>query len=186
MLEGIELASVILDDAGIDLQLHLRLQEFPDHPPDRWVLSGYNKVTLTLNFFNVHFVQIIGWSRVNLASVNISRTAASTVNLSVDSSTCSLRAHWSGMRLPESRVTFAPTRTPRQGNEHAHSTTTTQRRSCANGDRPRQGAERSRIVPRLVAFVFVGHLPVRPRRLVLPPLFFAACRIHCRCVARSA
>jgi len=58
---------------GPRMELRADLSDFPDHPPAKWKANKFNAVQISLDFWGVQEVEILGWTSQNLLSVTVSQ-----------------------------------------------------------------------------------------------------------------
>ncbi len=91
-LEAVHLIEVLLHRDGTRMSLKVALSRFPDKPPARWKVQGYNTVQLQLDFWNLQTVLIDGWSTDNLVDLHILPGTNKQIDLHILSSQCSIKA----------------------------------------------------------------------------------------------
>jgi hypothetical protein len=65
------LHEVRLHQDGPRVSLRIELNDYPKHPPSKWVDDKCNRVQLTLMLIDVKSIEVYGWSENNLGDVEI-------------------------------------------------------------------------------------------------------------------
>ncbi|UXY16752.1 immunity 50 family protein [Chitiniphilus purpureus] len=68
-LEAVDLHEMVLHRDGPRVLLRFDLQDFPQHPPKKWVDAGFNRVQIQLLISNIQDLLIIGLkpqTRINI------------------------------------------------------------------------------------------------------------------------
>lgn len=91
-LETVHLIEVLLHRDGTRMSLKVALPRFPDKPPTRWKVQGYNTVQVQLDFWTLQTILINGWSTDNLVDILILPNTNKHIHLQISSSHCSIEA----------------------------------------------------------------------------------------------
>ena len=73
MLEDIDLHEIALHRDGPRVLLRFDLQDFPMHPPKKWVAEGFNRVQMRLLASGVRELHIAGWQANNRVDLRIEK-----------------------------------------------------------------------------------------------------------------
>lgn len=65
LLDSVELHDIKLDRSGPTIVLRFNLEAYPENPPKKWEMQGFNCVQLELRLIDVTAVSINGWSNVS-------------------------------------------------------------------------------------------------------------------------
>lgn len=73
-LNNVRLHEVRLHQDGPTVSLRFDLDSYPDNPPAKWVVGGYNRAQLTLMLIGVFSLQIQGWELDNIGHIALVRS----------------------------------------------------------------------------------------------------------------
>lgn len=90
MLEGIDLHEVTLHRDGPSVLLRFDLHQFPEQPPKKWAMAGFNRVQLKLVADGVHKLDITGLQRKCVMDISILKTG-DLIFLSADNGEMKIR-----------------------------------------------------------------------------------------------
>jgi hypothetical protein len=98
-LQGVDVKEVILHRDGPRMSLKANLPRFPEPPPARWQLRGYNTAQIQLDCWVLESIQIAQWSTNNLVDIHLETTANGKILLNITSPQCSIQAIFLGFRI---------------------------------------------------------------------------------------
>ncbi|HLL55257.1 MAG TPA: Imm50 family immunity protein [Myxococcaceae bacterium] len=98
-LEGVRLAEVSLHEDGPRLRLRGDFGTFPENPPARWRLQGYNTVHFELDFFHFSDVSIQGWDSDNRVTLHLESLSGPQVALRVTGDTVNIQLRCAMLRI---------------------------------------------------------------------------------------
>ena len=76
------------------------LNHYPEKPPKKWLLNGYNKVSMTLQLVGLHSVNITKWSTSNVCSIEIEKKSGSEKYVSITGD-CNLKIRCSWINIEQ-------------------------------------------------------------------------------------
>ena len=71
-LKDVDLHDVVLDRDGPKVILRFDVSEFPEAPPTKWLVSGFNRVQLKLMVLGIQDLSIQGWGTRCRCDISIS------------------------------------------------------------------------------------------------------------------
>jgi Immunity protein 50 len=98
-LEKARLIGLNLCPQNGEATLSIQLLEFPDNPSPRWSGKGFNVVQVQINCFCVGSLEISGWERDDIISIQVERSQDGKLRFVVKSSQCKLNFTFSAFRI---------------------------------------------------------------------------------------
>ena len=89
-LEGVHIHEVSLNREGPALRVRFDLPDYPDHPPRKWQLQGFNTVQVELLFGGLSSVEINGFSVQPVGDILLTRDGK--VHVAISSNETNIRA----------------------------------------------------------------------------------------------
>ncbi|MBL1081232.1 hypothetical protein JK359_04445 [Streptomyces actinomycinicus] len=89
-LSGVRVHEVALHEDGPTLRIRLDLPRYPDQPPRKWAVQGFNTVQVEISMGNLHAITLEGFTTSTTA--NVSLTAKDGVTLGLTSSGTHIKA----------------------------------------------------------------------------------------------
>jgi len=71
-LSKVSVHEVVLDRNGSVLKLRFDVADYPDRPPEKWMLNQFNRAQFTLHVVEVSSVEIHGWHHEILGALLVS------------------------------------------------------------------------------------------------------------------
>lgn len=89
-LHAVVIRSVHLNHYGPAVTLRVDLADFPQHPPEGWQETGFDRVQCHLQFVAVEHLEMVGWNPPGTADIRMDRCGERRIRVTVDSPSLSL------------------------------------------------------------------------------------------------
>lgn len=72
-LEKVELHELVFHRDGPRISMRIELNDYPDEPPQRWLVQKFNRAQLILMATDIRSAELRGWQTRNTCTISVSR-----------------------------------------------------------------------------------------------------------------